>query len=147
MSAKKQEEKRRSVSIGGGDVRTDGGALIGGDVAVGKGGEFVGRDKITHTGPPPEGPPSREALIELLRQLSEQAARLEELEAWKRAELQGNLQTAEAMASAEEPPREELVDKLTRTQEMLEAAKGISTTAMGLLPLVARAIQWAGALF
>ena len=149
MSTKKKSQKRhRSISTSGGKIDTGGGAFVGGDVRVGKGGEFVGRDKTALTYEvPPEGEVSREALLELLNHMVDQVGKLESFNEWKRTELQGNLQTAAAMARAEEPPKEQLIEKLTTTQKILEAAKGMGSAAMGLVPLVIEAIKWARILF
>ena len=149
MSAKKKEQELHGgISTGGGHIDTGGGAVTAGDVTVEEGGQFAGRDIITSDyEPPPEDEISREDLVELLLHLSAQIEQLEGLEEWKRTELKGNLKTAEAMARAEEPPKEQLVDKLTATQKVLEAAKKVGTAALSLTPLLAKAVEWARTLF
>jgi hypothetical protein len=110
-------------------VDTGGGAFVGGDVKAKK---FVGRDenvakqrvKLAAYG-------NRDELLAAIRDLHARVEALE-LESWEKEEIASNLKTAEKMVEAKEPPKDKLIDKLTATQKLLEAAKGSVEAAKGV---------------
>ena len=125
------------------EIRTEGGAYVEGDVHV-SGGDFVGRDKIEiHR--PAEGVTVGEfvALLSQVRQLASQAA----LDKDTAEVIEVDFRVVEEQAKRPQPNRAIILSKLKGAAELLTAATAAVAAAKPLLPLVQRAVEWAGQLF
>ena len=124
----KKPSKPRKQTAPSRTIHTGGGAYV----ERMKGKKIVMRDEINLApSAPADALAARDALIAVLRDLHERVEALE-LEAWQKEEIAGNLKTAEKMIEAKTPPSDKLLDKLTTTQKLLEAAKGAVEAAKGV---------------
>jgi len=142
------ESKRKTDREQPTSVDTGGGAYVGGSVYT-SGGDFVGRDQIisiqeTH------GEVTLEAFLALLAELR-QGLSTAKLDPDTAQAVQTDLQTVEAQAQkarqGAKPSRALIVGKLKGVAEMLTEAGKVATAAASLLPLVEKALTWAGRLF
>jgi hypothetical protein len=142
-------------------VDTGGGAYVGGDVRA-QGGEVVGRDKVVSasaggvaiggsvteseiTAGAQQGV-SVEALLQLLaemRRLLPQSG----LDADGAEVIEGDFRVVEEQADKAQPNRAIILSKLKGVTELLTTAVAASEAAQKLLPMAQQATEWAGQLF
>jgi hypothetical protein len=126
-----QEEPRR--------VDTGGGAYVGGDVHAGR--DFVGRDQIHVT-----SGVTVDQFRELLAQIR-QEVNAAGLEPDVTEVIDADVRVIEDQTNKKEPNKAIVVSKLGSISEVLKSTAAIATASATLVPLVQKAIQWAGQLF
>ena len=140
-------------------VNTGGGAYIGGKVSTG-GGKFVGRDAVTIIGDGNVlGDHSRATVVKqahpdatveaFARLLAEMRALLPQagLDPDTAAVVDADVRVVEQQAAKDQPNRAIVASKLEEVTKLLTAAGGLAAAGRNLLPLVQKAVEWAGQLF
>ena len=125
-------------------VDTGGGAYIRGSVNV-QGGDFVGRDQITHA------PSSSQSLTlgdfsALLEQLRAELSKTD-LEDKVSRMVESEITRVEEEAQDDKPSLPVIEARLTSIQSVLQQTAGVATAAMGLAQIIQQAIRVAQSLF
>ena len=124
------------------DIHTEG-SYIGGSVHT-CGGDFVGRDRIeVHQAT--EGATMAE-FVELLSQVRQLASRAG-LDKDTAEVIEADFRVVEEQAQRPQPNRAIILSKLKGAAELLTAATAAVAAAKPLLPMVQKAVEWAGQLF
>lgn len=135
------------IAIGPGAraVTTGGGAYVGGDVHVGEGGKFVGRDEhIVMTSPTQSITP--EQFIILVRELRAAVAAAP-LADDERQAVEQDIAGMESQLQKPEPKLTLIKRGLNNIQAVIEAATGVGSAAAAISPLVQHGLEMAQQLF